>query len=135
MKGDPVTRSDQLDEKMAHAPAEEAIKSIIAYSKRSRTIIKYLSILTFLGMILVIGVAFLFVLYQSNKTQLENNRNSLIAACESGNEFRKTNLILWDYILALPTREERTEKEKKEVVEFQNFINKTFAPRDCNAIK
>lgn len=135
MKGDPVLRSDKLDEKLANAPVDEAISTIIAYSKRSRTIIKYLSILTVLAIIIVIGIAYLFAETQANKSRLENNHNSLVAACESGNEFRRTNLLLWDYILSLPPREPRTDAEKKKIAEFQAFVDKTFAPRDCSQIE
>lgn len=57
-----------------------------------------------------------------------------VATCQSGNESRKLQVQLWDYVLGFPPSRPRTEAQDKQIADFKAYVHKTFAPRDCSKI-
>lgn len=57
------------------------------------------------------------------------------ASCEAGNETRQVSRQLWNYVLDSPAaKPDATAADKQKIKEFRQYVNTTFAPRDCAKI-
>lgn len=133
---DTVTRSDQLDKRIANSPAgiNKTVTDLVLAGKRIRRLINLVIASLILEAILLFGFLMLFTRQQVNQVNIQTNRNILIANCESGNQFRKDNRVLWEYILSIPrdpARPVQTEQEAQAIEKFKAFLNTTFAERNC----
>ena len=52
-----------------------------------------------------------------------------ISGCQAGNESRRQQLAIWDYLLAETKAE--TPKQAAQLAAFRHLLDTTFAPRDC----
>lgn len=57
---------------------------------------------------------------------------SQLAACAISNQTRAEERTLWGYLVSVS--EESPSANKGELVKFQQFVNKTFSPLDCQQI-
>ena len=67
------------------------------------------------------------------------NTASIVQLCETGNEFRAQQVVLWEHIITIsrpPPHETPPEARKRlaGVRAFDAYIRKVFAPRNCHAI-
>lgn len=132
---DPVERSDEFDKKLASRPKlEEQIGILAEAGKKTRRLVLYLAVSVGVNVALTILLGAFF--YNQNVIQddLIRNKNNIVASCNSGNEFRKSNLKLWEYILAIPPASDQTAEQKQKVDEFEDFVNQTFKLRDCSKL-
>lgn len=124
-------RSDALDAKMAESPPEEAIKVLVKDANRAKRTVRILIISVILDILLSIGLAYITIQTHHIATQADNNQDAIMRSCEVANEGRANNKALWNYLLSLPPETPLTPEQQTRVTDFQKFIDKTFAPRDC----
>lgn len=132
-------RSKELEKKLEHNPIDESVAVLIEGAKKQRKQILVLTISLMLDVLLTIGFGFLSVQTFTNTQATQNNSDVLVAGCESGNDFRKTEAALWNHILSIePVRSDYTPEQQiardKTVAEFRKYLETTFAPRDCTKI-
>lgn len=131
-----VERSDQIDEKLKKIPdLNKNIDDLVAYGRRNRKLIW----LSWLSIIfdLILTLAVIYFANQSiiSRNRIESTHISVVANCQAGNNFRKDNLKLWNYVLAVPSPTPRTEQQEQTRTDFRKFVNKTFELRDCSKIQ
>lgn len=133
---DLIRRSDQLDDKLDNMPnsLDKTVAGLVTYGRQNRTLIRWLTVSIVLELFLAIGFMFVLTQQQINSNTIKTNRNAIITSCNSGNEFRKDNLELWQHILAIPPTTPQTDEQIRTREEFTTFINNTFAPRDCSKL-
>lgn len=126
-------RDDELNQKMADHPADEAIAVLVKDARRSKRRLQLLTISVILDILLTIGLA--IVSYKTSELAhlAQSNRQAVLANCEVSNESRQNNRVLWDYALSLPPQQPLTPEQQKVRADFKTFVNKTFAERDCQA--
>lgn len=83
-------------------------------------------------MLLIFALVVLFgvSVYRQNR----HNQDILVKNCELGNDLRKKERSLWDYILALPSDQPQTPEQEKRRADFKTFLAKTFPHRDCEGL-
>lgn len=73
----------------------------------------------------------------ANRERADAARASVTQLCESGNEFRRQQVQLWEYLVSVSrpppgqTAAERLQREKTTRL-FLAHIHHVFAPRDCH---
>lgn len=131
-----VQRSDELDTRLSEDDnLNQTVADWITYGKRSRKLIRLVIFSIILELILLVSFIFIYTKQQSVQAQTMANHNALVTGCLSGNEFRKSNLTLWDYAFSIPPDVPPSPQQQQKIDDFKVFIKKTFALRDCNAIK
>lgn len=119
-------RNAELEHKLEENPIDNQIEVLVRADRRRKWHLVALSIVT-IGMIIVSFKTFQLVkLAQSNK-------DAVIASCETSNEARRNNTVLWDFILKQPPQKPLTKEQQTVRNNFIDLKNKTFAPRDCQA--
>lgn len=132
---DTVARSDELDKKLEQVPdIDKAVSDLITSGAQNRRLIRWVITSIVFEVVLTFAIGFVFVQTQFARANTISNKNALIASCNSGNEFRKSNLVLWQYILDIPPETPRTQQQTDKTAKFQEFLDKTFALRDCTRI-
>lgn len=126
-------RSDALDEQMAKHPVEEAIKVLVKDANRRKRQLRILTISVIFDILLTLGLA--AVSYKTNELAhlAQSNRQAVLANCEVSNNSRKDNRDLWDFAFALSPTQPLTDEQKAQQAVFKQFVNKTFAERNCQA--
>lgn len=130
MKQDVLEKAAEIDER-ANKIDTDVGKSIDALTKG------YRNTRIFLIVQLVLIIGFGFVLYQSlsNKNDIARNRDIIKASCESTNDSRANNRLLWEYIqVRIDKIPATTPEEAKERTDFKNFVKQTFEPRNCSKV-
>lgn len=123
-----VQENDAFDAKVSKSDINKTIEALVLGARRMKYLFIFEAVLT-----LVLG--YVFIRQSVSNAQIQNNHNALVSSCLSGNDFRKTNLALWEYILSIPPQEPPTPEQKKVAATFKVYVEKTFAPRDCSQIK
>lgn len=126
-------RDNKLNEEMQKHPAEEAIQVLVKDAHRRKRQVRILAVSVVLNILLTAGFGFLT--YKTNQiaSLAQSNQDAVVANCEVANESRKNQRELWAYVISLTPSQPRTEEETTRVDAFQEFVNKTFAERDCQA--
>ena len=126
-------RDNELNRQMAEHPAEESIRVLVKDANRSKRRVRILTISVILDVLLTIGLA--AVSYKTSEVAhlAQSNKQAVIANCEVANESRKNNHDLWDFAFSLSPDQPQTPEQQQRAAEFREFVNKTFAQRDCQA--
>lgn len=132
---DPVVSSDKLDEHPEMKGLYKNVADLAAYGRRSRRLIRWVIALAIFEVIIIIALGAAFFQLQMNQEDIKKNTTSILASCESGNNFRASQITLWDYILAIPPQTPPSPEQDKRIADFKDFVHKTFSPRDCSVIK
>lgn len=104
------------------------------YGRRNRHLIRWLVVSLALDVILTAAISVVAVKTNEANAKANETHNQQVATCLLSNEARAKNRQLWDYILKIPPTQPQTEQQKVRVAEFRDFMNGTFAPRDCSKI-
>lgn len=82
----------------------------------------------------LIFVLFLAVggLALSAKNASDSAQRAIREGCEVGNDARKAQIVLWDYIINISPA--ATPDDQTRIDNLKTFIKTTFAPRDCNSL-
>lgn len=126
-------RNTELDKALKLNPIDEQIAALARSDKSRTSQIRWLAVSLALDVLLTIGFGYTTFQAQRAADQAETNKTAIVRSCETSNEARKNNRVLWDYILSIPPSEPLTKEQKVRVAEFKTFVNKTFAPRNCMA--
>lgn len=88
--------------------------------------------------LIVGGMAVLFVRAEHNSdearkasSQASVAQEAFVATCYAGNESRALQRELWGYLFDTVEQKDSPAARKK-ISEFRQYVNKTFAPRNCN---
>ena len=127
-------RNDELNHKLDESDINEAVFILIKDAKKRKQQIFALAFTIALDIILTLCLILLSFKTSDIASQAENNKQALKRSCETTNAARANNKELWDYLLSLPPREPRTTEEQKQLDAFKEFVNKTFAEKDCNKL-
>lgn len=131
-------RNKELDKKIEHTDLPDAVQVLIKDAKRRRHQLLALTVSLILDFLLTIGLFAVSVKTQQVAGQADSNHQAIVRSCEASNEARANNKALWDYILELPpnpTQGPLSADQQKQREDFKIFVAKTFAARDCSAIK
>jgi hypothetical protein len=126
-------RDDELNQKMVDSPPEEAIKILVKDANRRKRQLRLLTISVIFDIVLSLALAYGWQQNHSLAIKAETNKNAIIHNCETSNDSRKKNHVLWDYILALPPAQPLTSDQQLQRDNFSKFVDQTFAQRDCKA--
>lgn len=133
-------RNREFEKKLENNPIDSSIAELIKDAGRRRRQIMFLGISLMLDVLLTIGFAYLSIQARDTAIEVQNSKDTLIANCQVGNEFRKTEADLWNHILEIqPANQssltpEQEAKRQKTIADFREYLKTTFAPRDCNNI-
>lgn len=120
-------RKAELDKKLDNSDLGDAVASLFKEARRAKRRQLILAISIALDLILTAGF---FVVYK----QANTNHQIIVNDCYSRNESRANNKQLWDYLFALPPEKPPTATEQAQIDKFRDFVNETFAPKDCTKI-
>lgn len=119
-------RNGELEEKLKHNPIDEQIAALVRADRLRKWQIFALALMAAL-------LAYGWYQNRSLAIQAESNKDAIIRNCETSNESRKNQRDLWAYVISLTPEQPRTETQQNRTDEFQKFVDKTFAQRDCMA--
>lgn len=128
-------RNKELDKKLGNIDLNKAVSTLINDAKRSKRRVRLLAISLLFDLLLTLGLGVVSVKTHNAAVQAETNKAALLRSCQTTNEARANNAVLWDYLLALQPEKPLTPNEIKFRTEFTALKVKTFAPRDCSTIK
>lgn len=129
------TRNAELEEKLEHNPIDENIQTLIRADKRRKAQVTLLAISIFIELLLSVALAYGWSQNHKLAIQAESNHMAILRNCETSNEARANNKQLWDYLLTQTPSQPPTAEQEKRIADFEAFVNKTFAPRDCSSLK
>lgn len=107
---------------------QDLVTSLVRGLARQKRNLRWIAFSVFLDVLLSIALAIAFI-------NIAHNTDTVKNSCMSGNEFRKNDRQLWDFILTLPAGPgqspiqvlTRQQNEKA----LNAYLNKTFALRVC----
>ncbi len=126
-------RDNRLNEEMKQHPAEEAIQVLVKDAHRRKRQVRILAVSVVLNILLTAGFGFLT--YKTNQiaSLAQSNQDAVVANCEVANESRKNQRDLWAYVISLTPEQPRSQEQQDRTDKFSDFVDKTFAQRDCQA--
>lgn len=128
MGDDIIDRADALDRKIA---ASDDMAALLRYGHASRNLIHWLAVSIALDIMLSLALGWVAIGAQQTANQASSLAARSYQACLAGNDFRATELQLWNYILDLPPTAPRTPDQQAQQVQFRTYIDRQFAPRKC----
>ena len=111
---------------------------LVTYGRRNRHLIR----LTFTSIILdvIVTVLLVFVYGQAHDAHAisEAQHVSLVAGCQSNNEFKAEQVALWEHLISVSQPKPGTTKaqaaaDAQKAAAFLQYIQKVFSPRNCAA--
>ena len=131
---DSVDRSDELDKKLDAMPEsiDETVKNLIDSGKRTKRLIHLVILSIFIEAALTIGISLFFISQSAQNVQITINKQNLIANCKSNNDFRDSQVKVWNYVLAIPSTTPQTPAQQKTLANFKTYVDNTFALRNCD---
>lgn len=124
-------RDNELNKQMTKHPAEESVQILVKDAQRRTRQLRILTGSVIFQIFFLFGLAYGWYQNHEIALQAETNKNAIVRSCETSNDSRKNQLELWNYILSITPEQPRSEAQNKQAEEFRAFVNKTFAPRDC----
>lgn len=119
-------RNAELEHKLEENPIDNQIAVLVRADRRRKW--QVLALTVIIAVLTVVA----FKTFQLARLA-QSNREAVVASCETSNEARKNNTILWDFILKQPSEKPLTAEQQRVRNDFIDLKNKTFAPRDCQA--
>lgn len=115
------------------------IEDLTKYGRKNRKFIRWLAASLIFDVVLSLGLGTVALNARSASDHARQatsaahvNAQNAHTTCVSGNESRKLNRELWQYVLSVPPSTPQTADQLKVRQQFQVYIDKTFAPRDCD---
>lgn len=124
-------RNAELEEKLEHNPIDEQIAALARSDKSRKRQVRWLAISLALDVLLTIGFGYTTLQANEAAKKAETNEVAIVRNCETANQSRKDQRELWGYVISLTPIEPRTEAQTNRVNQFSDFVDKTFAQRDC----
>lgn len=137
----PITRSDQLDARLANMDVPQALHDLQVSSRRSTTRDVVLALSIVLDVLLSLVVWRVAVDARDAANLARSAREQGVVLCRAGNESRADQVQLWQFVIQLSannTTPQSTPAQKQEQAErlatFQQYLRTVFAPRDCSHV-
>lgn len=127
------SRNAELESKLKTADLPKAVDTLLSDARRRRFQLRVLAVSIALDFILTIGLTFLSFKTSDLAQLAQNNRDAVIQNCETANDSRENQRALWGYVFSVSPTTPRTPEQEQQINEFRDFVNKTFAQRDCQA--
>lgn len=127
-------RNATLNQKIDDTELPDAVSTLVKDAKKRKRQVKLLTASIILDLLLTIGLGFLSIQTHNIASKSESTQQALIKGCESTNDARSSNKLLWHYLLDLPTPAAPTLQQQQVRDQFTQFVDKTFALRDCSAV-
>lgn len=124
-------RNAELERKLKENPIDTQIEALIKADSRRKIQVRLLAASLILDLFLTIAFGFITVQTRELAQRADDNKTALLRNCETANDSRRNNRLLWDYLLAIPPAQVQTPEQQQTRAEFKKFVEKTFAPRDC----
>lgn len=126
-------RNAELNKQLEVNPIDKQIAALTKSDSSRRRQIRWLALSLALDVMLTIGFGYTTLQAHYAAAKAETNQSALLRNCETSNEARRNNAVLWDFILKQPPQQPLSEKQQKVRSDFIDLKEKTFAPRDCMA--
>lgn len=126
-------RSDRLDEELKQNPIDKSIETLVKDAARRRLQLRLLGIFIVLQFLFIVTLGVVSVKTAQVAQLAQSNKAAVIQNCETANDSRNNQRQLWGYVLSLTPQQPRTPEQDARVAEFARFVDRTFAPRDCQA--
>lgn len=127
-------RNAALNKKIQSTDLSEAVATLVKDAHKRKKQVRLLAVSICLDLLLTVGLGFISIETHGIATKSESNQAALLKSCETTNDARASNKVLWDYLLNLPTPNVPTLQQKEVRDQFSTFVDKTFAPRDCSSV-
>lgn len=127
------SRNEELDKKLEENPIDDIVHALVRADDNRKNQVRWLAVSLLLDVLLTIAFGWVTIQTHNLAVEAESNKTALIRNCETANEARKNQRALWGFILSVPPQEPRTPEQQKRVDSFSQFVDTTFAPRDCEA--
>lgn len=126
-------RNAELNEKLEQNPIDSQIAALIKADARRKSQVRLLFIC--FGLLIALSVVLGYVSWKTNQIArvAQSNRAAVIANCEVANQSRDDQRQLWSYVISLTPERPRTDEQQERTDDFEAYVNKTFAHRDCMA--
>lgn len=125
---DILTRSDDLDERIA---VSDEIEALIKVSRRSQRMLRWLAVSLVFDVLLSIALGIVAIRAQQAADLANSAQSHAYQACLSANEGRIGQVNLWTYLLHLPTVPPRTPEQQQQVDEILVYVKNLYAPVKC----
>lgn len=107
----------------------ESVDGLRVQATRSSRMVRILSVSVVIELALL---ALAFFGYNEVSDATDRADRALRAGCEAGNDTRAGERDLWAFLLALPSPTPRTAQQEQQVEDLRQFVQVTFAERDCS---
>ena len=128
------SRNAELNKRIKDTDLPAAVEVLLKDARKRSRQVKLLAISLALDILLTFGFGFVSFRTAEIASQADSNSAALQRTCESTNEARANNKKLWDYLFAQPPAPDQTPEQAAAIAQFKVFVDKTFAPRDCDII-
>jgi hypothetical protein len=105
----------------------DRLEEATRYGRRNRHMIWGLVVSLVLDVALTIALTVVAI-------QGHNVHSQQVATCRAGNDARRAQTQVWDYILSLQPSEPLTAQQRKQIADFKTFVRRALAPRDCSRL-
>lgn len=126
-------RNEELDKQLQVHPVEESVAVLMKDAKARKLQVRILLVSVILDILLTVGLTVVSIKTSDVAHLAQSNREAVFANCQTSNDSRHNNRILWDYLLALPPEQPQSDQQKLQIAKFKEFVATTFAERDCQA--
>lgn len=128
-------RNAALNQRIKETDLPSAVAVLINDAKRRKLQVRWLAISILLDVLLTFAFGFVSVKTHQIATAADSNHQAIVRNCETSNEARANNKQIWGFLLAVQTPQVPTLQQAQTRQQFQQLVDKTFAPRDCTQIK
>lgn len=128
------SRNEDLNQKIGDTDLPSAVATLVKDAKKRKRQLRLLATSIILDIVLTVGLTFLSIRTHNLAVTADSNHSAIVRSCESSNDARASNKQLWHFLLDLPTPNAQTIQQQTNRDKFSMYVDKTFAPRDCNAI-
>src|ERR1035437_1191828 len=116
-------RNSALDKQIEATPnLENGLAHVIKYGHQNRRLINWVIVSLTLDIILTVILTGVFMRQQHNQNTILDNHNAIVYSCTATNESKKGNLVLWQYVLALPPASPRTPTQQTAIDDFSALV-------------
>lgn len=118
------------------AELKDELREQHVYGRRNRHLIWGLAASLLFDLMLSVALFFTFIVAGNARDAADQNRQTQIASCESGNAARQVSANLWTYVLDTASKnpENQAEARRKQIADFRQYMATSYAPRDCSQI-
>jgi hypothetical protein len=104
------------------------------FGRRNRHMIWWLIASLVLAAVALVAVGAVAIQAHDATSAAARVHDQQVATCRAGNDARRAQIQLWDYLLSVPPPSPPPEEQRKRLDQFRGFVHQVFAPRDCSRV-